>query len=438
MTKHSVSIAKYLFYCLTAIAVITGCKKEDDHIFDKSPDERLNEKLAEYQAALEGYSTGWKAVYSPAAGGTYHFFFRFNNNNRVFMYSDFDTTTANNEKESSYRLKALQQPSLIFDTYSYLHLLSDPNGEVNGGVDGEGLLADFEFSLDSLYTDSITLTGRVNRTKLTLVKATQQELDQWQNGDWAAALSFLNVSQIQNYFKRLTLNGVKYEVRINPVTKTITFQWLSGSNVQEFTTAYSFVAGGIEFAEPLVNGSQTISGFTDVSWNDGSMTLSVKSGNLTGVIAGDIKPLKTDLGAPQRWWQFALNEGAYWESVYGFHVNGVDDAFNIISLNRYYRLIYWPEYDPGNDLFAPVFVNAAGTGLELLYGAAPDTPEFTSDGKAVFSLLGAYGTYPTSGPAYETLVQLLIPEGYYFVQTSETTYDMVSADDAKTWLTWQF
>ncbi len=29
---------------------------------------------------------------------------------------------------------------------------------------------------------------------------------------------------------------------------------------------------------------------------------------------------------------------------------------------------------PGNDLLAPVFLNAGNTGLELLYGAAPDTP----------------------------------------------------------------
>lgn len=421
---------------ITALT-FTSCKKDDTRVFDQSADERLTQRLEQYQQALLSAADGWNAVYSPAAGGTYNFYFRFNAENRVFMYSDFDTATAKNEKESSYRLKGLQQPALIFDTYSYIHLLADPDGSINGGEDGQGLLADFEFAIDSVFADSITLTGRVNRTKLTLQKATAQDRAAWDDGDWAGALLFTNISLIQNYFKTLTLNGVKYEVRLDPVTKTVTFLWLSGGTLQQHTTTYSFESGGVVLDEPMVNGSQTISGFTDISWNDGAMTLGVKAGNLTGTIAGDIKPLKTDLAAAERWWQFSVDNG-YWESIFGFHANGVDDAFNITSLGRYYRLIYWSEYDPGNDLFAPLFVNAAGTGLELKYGAAPGKPTVTPDGRAVFSLLGVYGTYPTSGPAYETLLQLLIPEGYYFIQTGETTYDMVSADDAKTWLTWQF
>jgi hypothetical protein len=92
----------------------------------------------------------------------------------------------------------------------------------------------------------------------------------------------------------------------------------------------------------------------------------------------------------------------------------------------------------GNDLFAPLFINDAGNALTLLYGAAPDTPQFTGDGKAIFTLLGNYGTYPSSGPARLSRNQLLIPQGYYFIQTSPTSYDMVSAADARAWITWQW
>jgi len=117
----------------------------------------------------------------------------------------------------------------------------------------------------------------------------------------------------------------------------------------------------------------------------------------------------------------------------------VEDGFGIRTLPNYYYLIYWPDYNPGNnDLFAPVFLNAAGNGLELLYGAAPDKPQFTGDGRAIFTLLGTYGTYPSAGPAALSLTQLLIPQGYYFIQTGPTTYDMVSASDAKAWISWQF
>lgn len=428
-----------IFYCLAIFStILLSCKKDNDRVFDQSPDERVNAKLAEYQQALISSPDGWKAVYSPAAGGTYNFYFRFNAENRVFMYSDFDTATAKNQKESSYRLKALQQPSLIFDTYSYIHLLADPDGNVNGGPDGQGLLADFEFAIDSVFADSITLTGRVNRTRLTLQKGSSQDLIAWQQGAWADALLFSNISAIENYFKVLTLNGVRYEVRINPVTKAITFLWLSGGALQEHTTSYSYAANGILLDAPVVNGAVSINGFSDLSWNGNTMQLSVKSGSLNGTIAGDNKPIRTDLSAPQRWWQMAVNDGAYWESIYGFHQNGVDDAFDITSMSRYYRFIYWPEYDPGTDLFAPIFLDETGTSLQLLYGAGIGTPTFTADGRAIFAPQSLYGDYPDSGPAYESLVQFAIAEGYYFIQTSETTFDMVSADDAKTWLTWSY
>ncbi len=429
---------KLFCYFLIASVSITSCKKDDNHLFTESPDERLNATLSNYQSALASSPTGWNATVIPGNGGIYHFHFTFNSENRVFMFSDFDTTTAKNQKESSYRLKALQQPSLIFDTYSYLHLLSDPDGSVNGGIDGQGLLSDFEFSLDSLYTDSILLTGRVNHTKVKLERATQQDLDAWQNGQWASTLSFLNIGEIENYFKRLMLGSAEYEIFVDAASRAIIFQWISGGVLRRFSTTFYFSANGVVLNEPLTNGSQTITGFTNISWNGNNQTLTVTASNTTGIITGAMKPLRTDLNAPQRWWQKAVNDGEYWESIRGFNVNGVDDAFKINTLTRFYSLIYYPEFDTGNDLFAPLFVNAAGDNIELQYGAAPGTPQFTGDGRAVFSLLGFYGPYPSTGPAAQSLAQLLIPEGYYFVQTSETSYDMISSVDAKTWITWSY
>jgi hypothetical protein len=428
---------KIALYIVSITVCLAACRK-DEPVFDQSPDERINKTLSDYQAALVSWPTGWKATIVPGSAGIYHFYFRFNTENRVVMYSDFDTATAKHQKESSYRLKALQQPTLIFDTYSYLHLLADPDAAVNGGSYGSGLLSDFEFSLDTLYADSIILTGKMNNTRVRLEKASQQELDEWQNGEWADALSFINVANIKNYFKRLTLDGVEYEVSVDPASRTIVFQWLSGGAIRQFSTSYYFNAGGIVLASPLTNGSQTINGFSDVSWNEATQTLNIHVNNTAGAIAGAVKPLKTDVNAPQRWWQTAVNGEGYWESFAGFHVNGTDDAFGINTLSKFYSLIYLPEYDTDVDFFAPLFINAAGTGLEPHYGGAIGTPEFTADGRAVFSILGAYGSYPSTGPAAQSLIQLLIPQGYYFIQTSATSYDMVSALDAKTWITWNY
>jgi hypothetical protein len=429
---------KLLIIFFIATALVSSCKKEDDPVFAKSPDERLKEKLDEYQAQLAGAQNGWKGllITNGGNGSTHSFYFKFNNENRVSMLSDFDSLSAVTLKESSFRLKALQQPGLVFDTYSYLHVLSDPNDAVNGGVRGGGLLSDFEFYFDTTSADTVRLVGRQNGSRLTLVRASQAEQDAYNSGQLAAGLS---LNKILTYFKRLTIGSQLYDVKIDPVNRQFVFSWLDGSgNLQTFSTGYYFIAGGVVFTDPFTNGSQTISGFDNITWTQSTETINLTVNNTAATVTGIVVPLKVDVSAPRRWWDHAVNNGAtYWISLKGFHVNGVDDAFGIQTLPRYFYLAYWPDYDPGNDVFAPIFLNTAGTGLELQYGTAP-VPNFTTDGRAIFQYLGDYGPYPGSGPAGQSRALLYNPNGYYFVQTSATTYDMVSAANGKSWISWEF
>ena len=438
---------KLVLILLIAAAGISSCKKEDDTVFDKSTDDRLNEKLDAYLTQLSGAQNGWKGLLQTDSGrGSSHsFYFKFNNQNRVQMLSDFDPASAVTLKESSYRLKALQQLALIFDTYSYLHVLADPDPTVNGGVLGAGLLSDFEFYFESNSSaDTIWLTGRINGSKMSLVRATAAEEAAYNSGQLAAGL---NINNILTYFKRLTAGTQLFDVKIDPVARQFVFSWLDGSgNLQTFTTGYYFVLGGIVFTTPFTNGSQTITGFNNMVWNPATETINLTVNGAAATITGIVVPLKVDVGAPRRWWQYAINNensfgDFFWYSIEGFHVNGVDDAFGIQSLtsgtSTYFFLVYYPEFDPGNDLFAPIFLNAAGTGIELFYGTAP-VPTFSTDGKVTFTQLGNYGTYPSGGPAGLSRSMLYNPGGYYLVQTGATTYDMVSASNGKAWITWEF
>ena len=438
---------KLLIISLIITTVIASCKKDDDPVFEKSADERLKEKLEAYQSQLSGAQNGWKGLLKTNGGNgsTYSFYFKFNNENRVSMLSDFDSTSAVTLKESSYRLKALQQPSLLFDTYSYIHLLADPDSDVNGGAPGGGLFSDFEFYFDSTSADSIKLIGRYNGSRLTLVKATPQEEQAYTNAQLAAGLA---INKILTYFKRLTIGSQLYDIKIDPITRQFVFSWLDGSgNLQTYTTGYYFTAGGVAFTNPLVNGSQTISGFDNLTWNNSTQTLNLTTNATAATITGIVVPLKVDTGAPRRWWNYAVSNGnTYWITAKGFHVNGVDDGFGVQSLTssagRYFYWIYWPGVTSSNDFFGPVFLNAAGTAVDIDYGTAPKAT-FTSDGRAVFILLGDYGppnfsTYPATGPAAQTRSLLYNASGFYFVQTSNTTYDMVSAADGKSWITWEF
>lgn len=442
------------FYAMAVLLFFASCRKDEPNAFEKSPDERISETLAAYQALLSGAEYGWNAVIHPAGGGAYSFYFKFNEANRVVMYSDFDSASAVTARESSYRLKALQQPSLIFDTYSYLHLLSDPNESTNnvqanvngfrGGTLGQGLRSDFEFAIDTATADLVLLTGRQNGARAVFVKATQQEAAAYGNGQFASALlQMRNINKILYYFKRLTLGGKTYEVSINDNAKTIAFIWVNSSgNVSTFHTTYYYTMDGIRFTVPFNDGTQTITGFTGISWNANSMQFTVTANNTTGTITGVNNPVAVDRSAPARWRNYAIaNGGTYWISVNGFHVNGVDDAYNIKSLQNdtwsYLYLLYWPQVNAGEDFMGPVFLNPERDSVDLFYGTFPRSPNITTDGRAIFRENRTLGTYPDSGPAALMRNQLYDARGYYFVQTSETSYDMVSAADSRIWITWE-
>jgi len=436
-----------IIYILIAVAFV-ACRKDNSPAFDKPADDRINETLSKYQSVITGAPNGWTATLVTKIGNTYSFYFRFNDSNRVVMYCDYDTTTASIPRESSYRLKSLQQPSLLFDTYSYIHLLADPDPNVNGGIAGNGLVSDFEFSIDTVTTDSIALTGRFNGSSAVLHKASPQERAAWENKQVGNTVkNFMGMGKIQNYFKRLTYNSTEYELLNYPAYKTLLITWKDGGGTpHSIATSYYISAAGVQFKSPVTNSSQTINGFTITGWDDVSATLKVNVNNTAAAIAGAIKPINPDLTAARRWWQTGADAQSAWISATGFHVNGVDDAYGVRTLktdtSTYYALVYWagikPASGPSFDAFTPYYFIPASNSVDWNYGTGQQ-PQFQTDGRVVFSYLGdlTAGVYPASGPAFQTKQQLFITNGYWFVQTGATTYDMVSAKDSKAWITWQ-
>lgn len=423
---------------LLAMALFTACQKDDKPLFNKSPDERLNEALAAYQTQLTSAPNGWKGFVYPKSGGIYSFYFKFNDANRVVMLSSFDSASAVTLKESSYRLKALQQPSLLFDTYSYLHVLADPNGSVNGGEYGAGLQSDFEFYFDSSSADTINLGGRFNGSRAILVKATPEEAAGFVSGQLATG--FL-LNKILTYFKRLTIGSERFDFNINPATRTIAFVDATGNLLDTLiATKYFMTFGGIGFAKPLVAGSQNITGISGINYNASTQTISCTVNNTTATISNVAVPLKVDVNAPRRWWSDRASAGDYWITFNGFHVNGADNAYRLDTLTAddfpYFYWIYWPKIASGSDLFGPAVVDSTNS-LTIVYASIPNSPGYTSDGRAVFIESGTYGTLPITGGGTNTIAQLYNPRGYYFVQTSSTSYDMVSALDGKAWISWQ-
>lgn len=431
----------YLFLLVLAVA---GCKKENDRAFDTSPDDRVNKVLDTYQKQLETSTYGWVASLRTSEGVDYNFFFRFNNQNRVTMYSDFTAESASIGKESSYRLKALQQVSLLFDTYSYIHVLADPDPEVADGVLGTGYGVDFEFYFDNATKDTINMVGRKHSNTMKLVRATREDLDYYGGGNWGKGLFTANFSNMLYYWKTTVINGVAYQLNADTYSHTITFTSKDANGApRAFTTRYYQTSrNGIILENPLQAGNASIKEFTGITWNGTNSSINFVAGGNAATLIGNNTPVYVDVNAPTTFKQAAINAQSYWYSVYGFHIDGVDNAYDVTSLKgdsaypNYYYYAYWPDYDPGIDLLAPIFV---GKGLGLVYGAAVTSPAPTPAGVVKY---GYYGTlnsntpYPSTGPATNMVTEMLNTSGYYLVRTGTRTYDMVNVGDAKRWISW--
>src|SRR5207244_69504 len=159
-------------------------------------------------------------------------------------------------------------------------------------------------------------------SKLMLIRATKAEEDAYNSGALASGL-FIN--KILTYFKRLTIGTQLIDVQINPASHTLTFTWLDpGGNAHTFTTPYYLTVGGISLINPLNIGALVIKSLDNISWNPATEVISLSANGTAATIQGIVIPLKVDLTAPQRWWNYSVNQNSYWITTNGFHINGVD------------------------------------------------------------------------------------------------------------------
>lgn len=179
---------RFMFIALSGFFV-ASCDEDRIEIFDKTPDERLTQKIDEYVSILSENQAGWLFSVDTEIEGGFNHWVKFDNENRVSMLSDVGlfnsryTNSITEMRESSYTVKALQNIVLAFDTYNYLHILSDPQGDVNGGKNGDGLKSDFEFSfLESLDNGQLRLKGRFNKSEARLTPCSQEEMAAIEDG----------------------------------------------------------------------------------------------------------------------------------------------------------------------------------------------------------------------------------------------------------------
>lgn len=267
---------KYIPICVLAIAMLSGCVKKVDDIFPESPDERVEKALNAYKAALMD-APGWKLFVYPAGleeedieVGGLSYYVTFPDSNRTVMVSDFTSETASVPKESSYHLKATQRPSVVFDTYSYIHIAADPDPDVSFSPTqsgGYGWGTDFDFSFtEAAPGDTLFLEGNFNGSEALLVRATQEEIDAAFDGqlqhirevteEFYSSSPFLFFSATDN-----TDIGVAF----NAYLKRINFTFLTSGNLTALSIPYSHTTYGIRFKFPVTIGGHT---FQEMIWDE--------------------------------------------------------------------------------------------------------------------------------------------------------------------------
>jgi hypothetical protein len=170
----------FLYLIFAAMAGMGSCTEKMPHVFDLSPDERAQEYLEQYSQTLCSAPCGWLVTVGTqdvgTAGGAYRFWMTFKPNNRVTMYADIDVTTAATPKESSYRLKQIQYPTLMFDTYTYIHMPDDPGVVIAGATSGLGLLSDSDVSLiEDASGNEFRAVGRKRQCPFIFTRATPED-----------------------------------------------------------------------------------------------------------------------------------------------------------------------------------------------------------------------------------------------------------------------
>jgi hypothetical protein len=277
MANTKMKLMKQLIYLIATAFLFAGCKKEVPHFFEESPDDRMAARISELKTGLLSAPNGWKAHLTTSAKGGYGFYMQFSPT-EVTMVGDLNETTATQPQSSTWRIKWVMYPTLIFDTYNYIAMLQDPTPATYGGNAGSGLQSDVEFEYQYSNGDTIVLRGFKYRNYFILVKATAEEKNRYLSNAYKDNIEAINdffTNNSNNYIELPGLNN-KVELVFDKSTKTVKFQYVDNEdNVKQVSGKYNFEDVGVNFAAGFTLGGVT---FVKGKLEDGKFVLYAADG----------------------------------------------------------------------------------------------------------------------------------------------------------------
>jgi Domain of unknown function (DUF4302) len=277
-------MTKSIIFSLFILIVFSCTKSEVDPLFQESANKRAANQIEKYKTQLTEAQYGWKGAYYPngAKDGGYSFYLKFDKNGNLTMYSDVAGLSSDKAFETTFQIKALQKPTLIFDTYSYLHELVNP--DYNGGT---GEFADLELTITEATTDKISLVGNRNNTELTLTKLTNTEYESVIKGGLANIIKSTIDYSTDKFINLKFPNGENSDIFIDFNSKIFTILYLKNGEIATSTSAFLTTPTGIQLKNPITLNGITVS---ELIWdNTTNNYYFISNGNKTSLLAS-IKP----------------------------------------------------------------------------------------------------------------------------------------------------
>ncbi|KAA6303094.1 MAG: hypothetical protein EZS26_000697 [Candidatus Ordinivivax streblomastigis] len=254
-----------LMFILLLPFVGISCEKEVVSGLDNSVDARINEIINGYVDELKSSEYGWMASIGTSEG-YYRFHMTFQDDNKVVMFTDnpeypgFDVIP----DSSTYAFKALQRPTLIFDTYSYMHLINDPNADISGGSNTQGLYTDFEFEVEKYEDGIFYMAGRFNKVKAIFKKASKEDKAGVEEGLMMQLPEQVQQKMANKYIKYTAENGVEIAIKVVNNRSLYSF-WFNdktgmGEDSQKYYNAEVDGSGDLFFPEPISTGPVSVTG----------------------------------------------------------------------------------------------------------------------------------------------------------------------------------
>jgi hypothetical protein len=263
------------------VAVAAGCEPYKVSGLDNSVDARINELIDSYVDELIGTDDeedfGWLGSIKTNEG-YYQYWFDFHPDGKVDIFTDnwhYPALKIQKDLTATYTFRAFQRPTLTFDTYSFIHLMNDPDNNISKGNNNKGLETDFEFEVVRYDPEQevFHMQGRFNKVNAIFRKASKPEKEGVEKGRMMDAVltTYENEAWANKYIVGQN-GGDDFIMKLSDMRTAYIFKYdgtVDGSSQGEgYYTVDPDGSGNLRLPEPTYVGDIEVGGVHCVSTQD--------------------------------------------------------------------------------------------------------------------------------------------------------------------------